>query len=158
MIYQNETFVYNSKTGKLFRKTKNKTKFCSSLLNKGNSGSLMAGMGGRRYSQPRIIWKLVYGYLPDIVDHINGDQRDNRLCNLREVTHLENRRNEKIPKNNTSGCLGVCWRSDIKKWQASISILNRTIYLGIYDNLLDAAAARMRANVKYGFHPNHGAR
>ena len=42
----------------------------------------------------RIIWLHVHDRLPnDQIDHINGTRDDNRLCNLREVTALENQRN-----------------------------------------------------------------
>lgn len=32
----------------------------------------------------------------------------------------------------------------------------KTIYLGRFDNLEDAIKARQEAEIKYGFHPNHG--
>ena len=32
----------------------------------------------------------------------------------------------------------------------------KSINLGIFDNIEEAAAAREEANMKYGFHPNHG--
>lgn len=38
----------------------------------------------------RIIFYLHHGYLPDVVDHINGDVDDNRIENLREVTVQQN--------------------------------------------------------------------
>jgi hypothetical protein len=38
----------------------------------------------------RLVWALNYGALPFMIDHINGDPRDNRIENLREVSHSEN--------------------------------------------------------------------
>jgi AP2 domain len=32
----------------------------------------------------------------------------------------------------------------------------KPIFLGNYDTLEEAAAARAEAEIKYGFHPNHG--
>ena len=46
--------------------------------------------------------------LPD-VDHINHDKTDNRLENLRWVSHQDNGRNRVMSKNNTSGEQGVCF-------------------------------------------------
>ncbi len=42
-----------------------------------------------------------------IVDHINNDRTDNRLCNLRYASVQENSRNSAVGKNNTSGFKGV---------------------------------------------------
>ena len=41
-------------------------------------------------SYHRAVWAVVYGYLPVVIDHINGDPYDNRLENLREVTYSGN--------------------------------------------------------------------
>jgi len=42
------------------------------------------------------------------------------------------------------------------RWRASISVANRQRYLGTFDYLAEAVEARKAAEVKYGFHPNHG--
>lgn len=57
-----------------------------------------------------------------VVDHINGDTLDNRLCNLRICTNQENIRNSKIPKNNTTGYKGICYvpRNSKKPWSARV--------------------------------------
>ena len=41
----------------------------------------------------QIVWILYYGKWPTLIDHINGDKTDNRLCNLREVSYSENNKN-----------------------------------------------------------------
>ena len=51
-----------------------------------------------------------------MVDHINRNKIDNRLCNLRWVTSSENNKNYPTPITNTSGFKGVffdryCWRT-----------------------------------------------
>ena len=41
----------------------------------------------------RIAWLHYYGYWPGIIDHINGDKRDNSIANLRDTTRELNARN-----------------------------------------------------------------
>lgn len=53
-----------------------------------------------------------------MVDHINRDPLDNRLCNLREATFKINGTNTSMHSNNTSGYTGV--RFDGKRWIACL--------------------------------------
>lgn len=96
----------------------------------------------------------MHGVDPDDIDHINGDPSDNRLENLRNVSHEVNGRNLARRKNNTSGVTGVSRHGS--KWVARICPSRRTIYIGIFDSFDDAVAARRAAEVKYGYHPNRG--
>lgn len=105
----------------------------------------------------RIAWVMAYGKDPiGEIDHINGDRSDNRLCNLRCVTSTENARNSRISKSNTSGVQGVSWYARSKKWLAQIRVNGRLLHLGYFETLDEAKQARLSANIKYGFHPNHG--
>lgn len=104
----------------------------------------------------RVIWKMMTGDEPNDIDHINGNRSDNRFANLRSVTHETNGRNLSRRVNNTSGAVGVSRHR--RKWVARINPARKTIYLGIFDSFDDAVAARRAAEVKYGFHENHGQR
>jgi hypothetical protein len=70
-----------------------------------------------------------------MVDHINGIQTDNRIENLRPATYLENNRNARIRKDNSSGCKNVSWRSDRKKWSVAIKINGKRKNLGCFVDL-----------------------
>lgn len=58
-----------------------------------------------------------------------------------------------------TGVIGVglkYTRAGNLKYSANIKVNRKSINLGIFDNIEEAAAARKEANLKYGFHPNHG--
>ena len=106
--------------------------------------------------QHRVIWAMHYGQWPTkSLDHIDGNKANNAIKNLREVTREENMRNRAINKNNTSGHIGV-YQHKSGKWMAQIQDKGKRIGLGIYPNIEDAIAARQAAEIKYGYHENHG--
>ena len=109
-----------------------------------------------RYKTHSIVFIHNYGYAPKNIDHINHNGRDNRVANLREVTHQENHKNQSLSKNNTSGMTGVIFRKDTSKWTAQIMIDGKCKSLGSFLNKGDAIKARKQANMDYGFHKNHG--
>lgn len=90
------------------------------------------------------------------VDHINGNGIDNRWENLRVVSPLENSKNLRKASNNTSGHTGVYWSKKDQRWIAQIKINRKVIYLGSYVDINDAITARKTAEIKNGFHANHG--
>lgn len=83
------------------------------------------------------------------VDHINGITFDNRKSNLRLATNSQNSQNKGMRKDNTTGYKGVCFDKEAKKYQASIRYNGKKIYLGKYDNPVDAALAYNEAAEKY---------
>jgi len=102
-----------------------------------------------------VIWAIVHGTVPSgVIDHINQDRADNRFCNLREVDKRTNHLNMGRNKRNTTGVTGVCLFR--KRWQAMITVNYKSIYLGRFDTMEEALAARKAAESKYGFHENHG--
>ena len=90
------------------------------------------------------------------VDHINGIRSDNKWSNLRHATQLENTRNRKKSSRNKSGVTGVIWDKSKEKWQARIGVCGKSITLGRFDDFDSAVISRKLAEVKYGFHKNHG--
>lgn len=52
------------------------------------------GIDGKLYLASRIAWLLYYGEWPRLtIDHRNGDRTNNRIRNLRDVTHHVNMNN-----------------------------------------------------------------
>ena len=56
-------------------------------------------------------------------------------------TKQQNRMNRTAYKKNKSGYKGVYWYAEKKKWLASIRFNKKSIYLGLYENKIDAALA-----------------
>jgi hypothetical protein len=76
------------------------------------------------------------------IDHINGIKHDNRKCNLRLATNTQNQRNVPKTKRKTSSKYkGVHWRKDMNKWASRIACEGKRIYLGYYDDEIEAAKA-----------------
>lgn len=105
----------------------------------------------------RVKWAMHYGRWPNgLLDHIDGNPRNNSIHNLREASVAMNARNAKKSKTNTSGITGVRFHKIAKKWYAQITVNGKAIHLGTFDTRDDAAAAKMAANAKYGFTERHG--
>ena len=93
-----------------------------------------------------------------LVDHVDGNGLYNLITNIRVSTHLDNSRNRAIPKNNKTGVLGVYKHSQIDKYVAQISNGVKTISLGCFDTVAEAAEEREKAMRKYGYASGHGKR
>ena len=111
---------------------------------------------GKHYRAHRVIWAMVHGKWPTIIDHINRVRTDNRISNLREVTKAENARNATIKTKTPSGVSGVYWTASNKKWRATIKGDNAQIHLGYFREITDAIAARKAAQDDLGFYPDCG--
>lgn len=85
----------------------------------------------------------------DIVDHINGNRLDNRMCNLRIVTTKQNSYNKGLLSSNTSNVTGVHFHKKANKWCASITHNGKYIYLGLYKDKEEAIIVRKNAELKY---------
>ena len=122
-----------------------------------STGYLQVGLNGKVYLGHRLAWLLHYGRWPlGQIDHENGIRSDNMVGNLREVSSKDNNRNQKKARNNTSGITGVSQNPDSKRWAAIISVNSKPEYLGRFIERWDAICSRKSAEVRYGYHPNHG--
>jgi len=84
------------------------------------------------------------------IDHKNRDSRDNRRANLRAATHTQNASNRvKVNKKYSSIYKGVSWNKSSKKWFAVIKSNNRRMFLGYFDDEIEAAKAYDEAARKY---------
>jgi hypothetical protein len=117
-----------------------------------NHGCFMGTVLRKNYLAHRVCWAIHYGVWPTEVDHINGDPTDNRISNLREVSHLANMQNMKMLETNTSGVTGVDWMPKISRWRVRI----QQRHLGVFPTFEAAVDARRQAEKRLGFSERHG--
>ncbi len=74
-------------------------------------------------------------------DHINHDKLDNRRGNLRVCTTSQNGANRlKQSKVSSSRFKGVTWHKRDRVWQAVLKHKGKNIFLGYFDNEVEAAS------------------
>lgn len=84
------------------------------------------------------------------IDHINHNTLDNKRSNLRALTHGQNIQNRKGAQTNCkSGVRGVHWCKYRNKWKALITFKGKQIYIGLFENLIDAEKAVVESRKKY---------
>ena len=96
-------------------------------------------VNGITYPVHRLIFMFHNGYLPEVVDHIDGNPLNNKIENLRSANYLTNKYNQKDYKNNTSGHKGVYWSKEHQMWKTQINFNGKRKHLGYFNDLLDAS-------------------
>ena len=117
-----------------------------------STGYTVISIDYKQYLAHRLAWFYEYNEWPKVIDHINHDKTDNKLSNIRNVSHSVNSKNYPSRRSiNTSGARGVHWNKNSEKWTACIGVDYKTIHLGSFETKLDAFSARVEAENKYGF-------
>ena len=112
---------------------------------------------GKHYKAHRLAFLYMDGDFPEEeVDHDDGDGTNNKWRNIDYATRNDNSMNKRIYSNNKTGVCGVYIdHKNNGKYRAFIKVNNKTISLGTYEHLNEAAKVRKAAEEFYGFHPNH---
>ena len=104
---------------------------------------------GRTHYAHRLIFLYHHGYLPNMIDHINGNKFDNRIENLRECNKSTNAINSCVSSRNTSGVKGVYFDKAISKWCATLTINGKNKFIGNFDDIELAELVVKEAREKY---------
>lgn len=137
-------FAYDPDTGELRYREKR------GRMNRGDLAGSVDAEGyrkvtikGKNYPAHRLIWCMMYGEWPRMLDHANRERDDNRLVNLRLCTEIQNAANAKAPTTNTSGYRGVYYEPERNKWRVRIRYVEngqrKRLDLGRYDTAEEAA-------------------
>ena len=100
---------------------------------KTHGGYIRITLNGKAYYAHRVAWYLTYGELPDMLDHINRDKTDNRLCNLRQASRKMNNQNI-----HSKGYVYVKHRD---RYVANIMVDGKKRYIGSYKTAKEAHEA-----------------
>jgi hypothetical protein len=76
-------------------------------------GNCFIWLYGVPYLAHRVIWEMHNGSITDselVIDHIDGNGKNNVISNLRLVTNKVNAQNSKLHAHNSSGTCGVSYR------------------------------------------------
>jgi hypothetical protein len=106
-------------------------------------------INGKSYLLHRIVFLYHYGYMPKILDHINGIKTDNRIENLRPASQEENSRNRCKNNNNASGYKNVSWHNQHKKWAVTMHLNGKKKHFGYFEDIELADLVAQEARVKY---------
>lgn len=162
-----EIFYYDKEEGGLRFKSKPpncqenrrwNTRYASKLCGSANNrGYLHVKLFKKKFKVHRLVFLFHKGFMPEFIDHIDGDKLNNRIENLRAVTKGENNQNAKIASSNTSGAKGVSWHKQHRKWYATLRCDKKVYFLGLYTDFEEAVQVVKGARERlHGDYHNHG--
>lgn len=150
---------YNPTTGEFFRIARPKGSSVPMGLIKvkpTENGYMRIRILGKKYMAHRLAHLYMEGNWPDQIDHADRDRFNNKWDNLSASSNLDNRKNQSLRQSNNTGVTGVIWNSKRKRYVARVTHNYKQHWLGQFENIEDAIAARKAANIKFKFHKNHG--
>ncbi len=118
----------------------NRHKWCAMCATDGSGYYAVRRAGSRTILMHREIMNA-----PDdlVVDHIARNGLNNRRCNLRLCTPLENMYNRRV-HSKSSRFQGVRYLAELHKWGASVKIDGRGEHIGVFADEVEAAKVRDR--------------
>ena len=102
---------------------------------------------GKKYKAHRLAWLYVFGMWPTkSLDHIEGNQSNNRISNLREATQSENLQNQlKARADSKTSLLGASRNKNRSNYRAQIMVNGKSIHLGCFKTDIEAHDAYITA-------------
>ena len=109
-------------------------------------------VNSKRYTVSRVIykahnpdWDLTDNGVNNKIDHINRNSLDNRIENLRVLTHQQNQFN--------TAAKGYTWIKTHNNWRVEIMLNGKKINVGCFKEEADARQAYLTAKEKYHIMP-----
>lgn len=137
--------IFEYKDGNLYWKktSSNRVKVGQKAGSEDNKGYRRIRVFGKDYLAHRLIFFYHHGWLPQFVDHKDTNPRNNRIENLRPLTHSQNIANGRSTTS-SSGYRGV---TSLKngKFIAQVMKNYKNHHLGQFDSAEEAHQAYLRA-------------
>jgi hypothetical protein len=121
--------LFEYKDGHLYWKINISSYFAGELAGSHEAkGYWRVGFQGKSYKAHRIVW-VMHGNEPvPMLDHIDGNRRNNRIENLRAADYRSNVLNSKLQKRNPHGIKGLRWRAQRNSWIGIVRLNSKTYY------------------------------
>jgi len=98
------------------------------------NGHLRTLIKRKPYFVHRIIFMMHHGFVPEFIDHIDGNPANNLIENLRPATRSQNNLNRGKHKRNTSGYKGVTWVASAGRYSTRIGLEGKRFFLGYFED------------------------
>jgi len=144
-----EYFDYSN--GKFTRKSNGKEVVCNPVE---GQAYLRLYVNGKTYALHRLIFLHQHGFLPEVVDHIDGNRFNNNIENLRAATQQQNCLNKRRKITSSSPCKNVHKASSAnpkwkQNWVVSLTVDGKRRYIGSFEDLELADLVAQEARNKY---------
>jgi hypothetical protein len=140
--------IFEIKDGQLYWKIKPSPKIHKgTICGTWKNGYCFVSINKKKYLAHRLIFMMHYAYLPEFLDHIDGNPSNNLIENLRPASKSENACNRKLSNLNKSKIKNVNWKKN--KWCVQIQINKQKIHIGYYKDIKLAELAAIEARNKY---------
>lgn len=138
-----QVLIYNPQTGIFnWKIKKNGIKPCKSAGCFCKDGYARIRINQKLYTAHRLAFLYMIGSIPEQVDHIDMDKKNNKWENLRSSNNAKNSANKTKYKNNKSGFKGVHFVKNRKKcWESSIKVNGIKFFIGYFNTAEEAAIA-----------------
>lgn len=112
-------------------------------------GYVAVRLGQQRLLAHRIIFAMWHGYMPEVIDHIDGNPNNNRIENLRAADNSKNQQNRRLDSRSKVGFKNVSYFKRDKNYMVRMKIDGRVRTIGYYKDLELADLVATMAREKY---------
>ena len=132
-------YLFDYKDGKLY--WKNKTSSFSNITIGQKAGCFgkenyqYVAFNKRRKPLHSVIYCMFHGKMPKIIDHIDGNVFNNKIENLREVSHSQNMLNSRLRKDSLTGLKNITFHKTNKKYIVRMIVNGVRKHFGCYNDI-----------------------